>query len=316
MNKDLFIRYFTGRLSEQEEKALLDWIEESEENRKEFLQERKLWDMLLLNTPETIIDEEKTLTIRGTSRRRIIQFTSIAAVLIVLLSISIWFVTNKLRTEKPVLNIVDVPIGQRVLLTLSDGSKVWLNAKSRFSFPNHFGKNNRTVQLVGEALFDVVHNENSPFIVNTPQYQVKVLGTQFDVYAYKNSNTFETTLIQGKVILSENNANSLPFELNPGEQFLFDTLSRERNIRKVETEEYTTWINGVYSFNNQLFSSIVQRLERYYEVNIDVAYPELMNFRFTGKFRYSDPLSVILDVVKKSKAFQYKQTGNKILIYK
>jgi ferric-dicitrate binding protein FerR (iron transport regulator) len=274
--------------------------------------------MLLLNASDDAIKDGKiTGTFVRKSKRWIIQLGTIAAIFLIAFGTGVWFRTGQnQRNESGRVNIVEVPIGQRVLITMADGSKVWLNAKSTFSFPDHFDKDNRTVQLSGEALFDVVHNEGAPFLVNTQKYQVKVLGTKFDVCSYKNSCSFETTLLEGKVMLSKNNSNVQPIELKPDEQFVFDTLTNKSDIRKVDTREYTSWIDGVYSFNDQLFSSIVQSLERYYEMKIVVNYPEMMDFRFTGKFRCSDPLPMILDVVRKSKFFNYRQEDNKIIIYK
>jgi ferric-dicitrate binding protein FerR (iron transport regulator) len=318
MDNGIFIKYFKGELSEQDEMILLDWLDKSQANREEFLKERKLWDLLLLNASDEASKEDEIVgTSIGKSKRWFLQISKVAAIFLIAFGSGIAFrIIQSDKSETVRINTVEVPIGQRVLMTLSDGTKVWLNAKTRFSFPDHFDKNNRTVHLNGEALFNVVHNAEAPFLVNTARYQVKVVGTKFDVYAYKNSGTFETTLIEGKVILSEYNTNNKPIELKPDEQFVFDTLKNITEIRKVDTKEFTSWIDGVYSFNDQLFSSIVQRLERYYEMKIEVNYPELMDYRFTGKFRGSDPLTVILDVVKKNKSFNYKLTDNKIIIYK
>lgn len=94
-----------------------------------------------------------------------------------------------------------MPAGQRAELTLSDGTKVWLNAKTTFSFPDHFDDHQRNVILDGEAYFDVAHNEKSPFVIQTEKYNVKVLGTEFNVRAYKEDEiyAFETALINGSV---------------------------------------------------------------------------------------------------------------------
>lgn len=318
MNKSDFIKYFTGNLSEQEEKTLLDWLDENESNREEFLKERKLWDMLLLNSSD---DETKGVKVIGRSNEKssrwMIQLGKVAAIFLLAFGAGMLFRTIQNTKEETVqITTVEVPVGQRVLMTLSDGTKVWLNSKSKFSFPDHFDKTNRTVQLNGEAFFDVVHNEKVPFLVNTEKYQIEVLGTKFDICSYRNNCTFEATLLEGKVMLSENNTNAKPIELRPDEQFVFDTLTNKSEVRKVTAKEYTSWIDGVFSFNDQLFSTIVQKLERYYEIKIEVNYPELLGYRFTGKFRESDPLTVILDVVKKSKSFNYKQEENKIIIYK
>lgn len=323
MNKEYIIRYFSGELAEHEEKALLDWVDESEANRKAFFRERELWDMLLLNAPDADFEmhgmeaEDNVKVSQIKSRRWITEIVKIAAVVILAFGAGMWLTLKYgIKADSVHMNTVEVPVGQRTSLTLSDGTKVWLNSQSHLTFPDHFDKNNRTVQLDGEALFDVVHNENAPFLVSTSSCRVRVLGTKFNVFAYKNSSIFETTLVRGKVELTPNMAGAMPTELKPSQQFVYNVQSHKTDVREVDTQEYETWVDGVLTFNDQPFSSIVQRLERYYEVTIIVNDPELLDFRFTGKFRFTDPLPVILDVVKRYKSFRYTEEGNKITIYK
>jgi transmembrane sensor len=320
--KDVFIKYFKGELTSQEEKDLLDWIDESEANHQEFFRERKLWDMILLNVSDessakTGSDENRDNHFHPVRKRWLYEIGKIAAVFILAFGAGTWF-SSRQTTMPPAehMNTIEVPAGQRVHLVLSDGTKVWLNARTHFSFPDHFNMHNRTVQLDGEAMFDVAHNEKAPFLVNTSNYQVKVLGTQFNVFAYKNGNVFETTLIRGKVILTSNNDNTHSIELKPDQQLKYNIRDHKEELREVDAQARTTWVDGILSFNDQSFSSIAQRLERYYNVDIEVNYPELLDFRFTGKFRYSDSLPVILDVVKKYKSFRYIENGNKITVYK
>jgi len=315
MNKSVFIQYFKGELSEQQENDLLDWVEQSEENYQELLMERKFWDMLILNDVDKNTESEIDFQQPNRFRKIIYNAGKVAAIFIVAFGLGILFKTNlglQIATIK--FNKIEVPRGQRVLITLVDGTKVWLNAKSKFTFPDHFEKNNRSVQLDGEAYLDVVHNEKVPFIVNTSKYQIKVLGTRFNVNAYQNSTNFETTLVEGRVVLKTNDPGSLAIELKPDEQFSEDSGNHKSHIRKVAAKEDISWIYGVYTFNDQSFSYIVQRLERYYDTKIVVNYPELLDYRFTGKFRYRDSLTMILDVVKHNKSFTYKQVGNKIII--
>jgi ferric-dicitrate binding protein FerR (iron transport regulator) len=315
MNKSVFINYFKGQLSESQEKDLLDWVELSEENYQELLSERKLWDILILSDASKNRESDNDFEQTSRFRRVIYNVGKVAAIFIVAFGLGILFKTNSgLQNPTTKFNKIEVPRGQRVLITLVDGTKVWLNAKSKFIFPDHFEKNNRTIQLDGEAYFDVVHNEKVPFIVKTSKYQVKVLGTRFNVNAYQNSANFETTLVEGRVILQTNDPGSLAIELKPDEQYSEDSGTGKFEIKKVAAKENITWIDGVYTFNDQSFSSIIQRLERYYDTKIVVNYPELLDYRFTGKFRYRDSLTMILDVVKHNKAFTYKQVGNRIII--
>jgi ferric-dicitrate binding protein FerR (iron transport regulator) len=314
MEREFFIRYFEGTISDEEEKALLKWIEESEENRRVVIKERQLWDMLILNYPEeTIALPSESGNSKRIGRRIFIELIKVAAVFFIAVLGSIYFLTD--RKEIPqAWNTIEVPIGQRTQLTLADGTKVWLNAKTKFTFPDRFNAAQRVVKLDGEAIFDVTHNEKSPFIVETEKYNVRVLGTEFNVYAYKHSNSFEATLIRGKVMIEDHTAES-KVELKPDFMAVYNSNDDQLDIRRVNALQSVFWREGIYSFENEPLTSIFQRLERYYEVEFDVRNKKIMMDNFTGKFRYRDSIDVILEVVKKSSRFRYSKSENKITIY-
>ena len=318
MDRAIFIKYFEGTISPIEEKELLDWVEASSENKRVFMQERQIWDMLLLNGP----DEQENLRLtpseggdrKFSGRKIFLELAKIAAIFIGAVLVSYFFFMDKVNT-KQAWNTIEVPSGQRTHLTLADGSKVWLNAKTRFTFPDHFNKGNRIVKLDGEAVFDVAHNVDLPFIVETNKYNVKVLGTEFNVYAYKQSNLFETTLIRGKVLIEKSDSKENALELSPDQMARYNEETGKLEITKVNTLQSIYWREGVYSFENETLASIFQRLERYYEVEFDVKNQKILQNSFTGKFRYRDPIEIILEVVKKSSRFRFSKTNNKITIY-
>jgi transmembrane sensor len=319
MNKETFIKYFNGSISEEEEKNLLSWIDECEANRHEFFQERKLWDMFLLNSSSEMMVQSPTLKDKKVSKlvvnKWVIELSKIAAIFLLAFFVS-FLLMKKPLSEAQAWNTIEVPIGQRTCLHLADGTTVWLNAKTKFSFPDRFKKDIREVKLDGEAIFDVSHNEKVPFIVKAQKYNVKVLGTEFNVYAYDNSNVFETTLVKGKVLLEKNDSKEKAVELHPDQIAIYNAQSKLLEIKPVDTIESLYWKEGIYSFNNQPLSSIIQRLERYYEVTINVKNPKILGSKFTGKFRYSDPIEVILEVVRKGTSFKYIKKDNEITIYK
>lgn len=319
MNQETFIRYFNGTISRHEEQKLLDWIEASDENRQQFLRERQLWDMLLLHHPDevpadmpVIVPEPET---RSRTRSMVIEFSKIAAVFAVAFALSFFLMRNKQQVEEISWNTIEVPAGQRSHLTLADGTKVWLNAKTKFTFPGKFTTGNRYVKLDGEAVFDVAHNEQQPFIVETQKYNVKVLGTEFNVYAYSQSQTFETTLLKGKVLIEKSDSEDKPVELMPDQMASFNESNGQLELKNVNTQQSVFWREGIYSFENQSLESIFQRLERYYEVEFDIRNKKILQDNFTGKFRYRDPIDVILEVVKQSSKFRYTRQNNRITIY-
>jgi ferric-dicitrate binding protein FerR (iron transport regulator) len=320
MKEDFFIRYFKGQLSQEEERQLLDWLEKDQENRDFFSRERKLWDLLMLNPDEPSlkkINQRKPVEKENnTSMKWLMELIKVAAVFIIgfyLATLLPWGKSDK-RDLQVKENTIEVPIGQRVCITLADGTKVWLNAMSRFTFPDKFSENTREVKLDGEALFEVAHNPDVPFIVKTSKHDIRALGTKFNVYAYSNNPNMETVLINGKVIINEQGNEKTQYELFPKHMIIFGDKERPKISSIVDTNEYTDWIDGTYIFDDQLFSSIIQRLERYYEVNIMVKNEKLLNHRFTGKFRHSDPITVILDVIKMNQAFKYTVKGSNIVI--
>lgn len=318
MDKEIFIKYFNGTISSEEEKQLLSWIETSEENKQLFMQERQLWDLLLLNYPEEInLNSDQTNRINNktnTAKRILLEIAKIAAIFLVAISVSFYFLSDRNEASQD-WNTIEVPLGQRTHITLSDGTKVWLNAKTKFTFPDHFNKENRLVKLDGEAIFDVTHNEKSPFIVETEKFNVKVMGTEFNVYAYSQSNSFETTLIRGKVAIEKSNSAETAIELSPSHMAQYNELTGKLELKQVNTQQSVFWREGIYSFENETLSSIFQRLERYYEVEFDVKNRKILQDNFTGKFRYRDPIEIILEVVKKSNRFRYSKNDNKITIY-
>ncbi|MCE5344848.1 MAG: DUF4974 domain-containing protein [Bacteroidales bacterium] len=318
MDKVIFIKYFNGTISEEEEKDLLSWIDMSEANRHEFFKERELWDMFLLNSSTEMIFQSTELKGRKLSKpainKWVFELSKIAAIFLVAFLVSILLV-KKTGKKTQSWNTIEVPIGQRTCLRLADGTTVWLNAKTKFSFPDRFKKDFREVKLDGEAVFDVSHNEKVPFIVKAKKFNVRVLGTEFNVYAYDNSNIFEVALVKGKVLLEKNASKEKSVELIPNQIATYNEQNKSLEIQTKDTFESLYWKEGIYSFNNQLLSSIIQRLERYYEVNINVKDPEILESKFTGKFRYSDPIDVILEVVRKSTSFKYIREGNEITIY-
>ncbi len=316
MNKEIFIKYFRNELSESEEKALLAWIEENEANKQVFLNERKLWDLILLNTPANNVNlNNEEAQPKSKAKRWIGELSKIAAIFVLAALIGGLYVKNRQPVEAQVWNTIEIPIGQRASITLTDGTRVWLNAKSKFSFPDKFSKDKREVKLDGEAVFDVAHNENASFIVKTKRFNVRVLGTKFNVYAYDNSQVFETTLVRGKISLEKTSSGQKPLILSPNEMAVYNDNSRNVQVKTVDTKESLYWTEGVYSFDNQPLSSIIQRLERYYEVTITVKNHELLKNKYTGKFRYSDPIEVILEVVRKNTFFRYKKNKSEIIIY-
>ena len=239
----------------------------------------------------------------------------IAAVTIV--AIAGYFITSDFLYNKEVqLQTVTVPAGQRAQITLADGTRVWLNSKSTMKYAANFGRNERNVELDGEAYFEVAKNKNTPFYVHTETNKVKVVGTSFNVCAYSGSHEFGTTLVEGIVDIYPANSSQIITRLQKDEVFLNENGKCRKAV--LPSYEYLRWKEGLYCFDDAPFSGILGRLEKYYNVKITVASPQLLNYgSFTGKFREQDGIEHILRTISKDHPFKFRINEEKdsIVIY-
>jgi ferric-dicitrate binding protein FerR (iron transport regulator) len=328
MEEEIFIKSFEGNISPDEETKLLDWVDSNEENRKTYLECRKIWDMYQLHRYpiepsigfRQLLIERNPEAINGQTsssrhNRYLWEFLKIIAIFVIAFGCS-WYFFSYLQTPRSLYNRIEVPSGQRVKLTLPDGSLVWLNAQSKFTYPAVFDKQARNVELDGEGLFEITHNPKQPFRVKTPVYTVEAKGTQFDVYAYGNSSAFETILIAGSIIVSDSTRD---YSLQPGEQLFFNQTNNEMELRKVNPNDYISWKDGYYFFNDITFEEMSKRLGHYYNTRIIINDPAVLAYRGTGKFRQFESITQIMDVIKSDMPFKYeynKDTNELIIIKK
>ena len=212
---------------------------------------------------------------------------------------------------------VTVPAGQRAQITLADGTRVWLNAQSTLTYASNFGRGERNVELDGEAYFEVAKNKDIPFYVHTEMNKVKVVGTSFNVCAYTGSKEFGTTLVEGIVDIYPANSNQMITRLQKDEVFLNEDGKCKKTI--LPSYKYLRWKEGLYCFDDAPFNGILGRLEKYYNVKITVANPELLNYgSFTGKFREQDGIEHILRTISKDHPFEFtiNEAKDSITIYK
>lgn len=219
--------------------------------------------------------------------------------------------------ENLVFNDIYIPYGQTFTITLSDGTKVWLNAGSRLKFPQNLNSTtqNRIVYLEGEAYFDVTKDAKRPFIVNAENLDIKVLGTQFNVSAYKSDSSIATTLVEGSVNVYENSNPDTEVVLTPNYQASFSKENGTLTSQKVDTHIYTSWMENVLVIDNLSFEQILNKLERSYNVSIINKAEGLKNEVYKGEFE-NERLETILNTIASSTPFTYKIENNIITISK
>jgi transmembrane sensor len=201
---------------------------------------------------------------------------------------------NSLVSAKPTYNTIETPRGGQIKVNLPDGTKVWLNAASFIRFPTNFSGSERNITLEGEAYFEVTHNANKPFNVYTTGTQIHVLGTHFNINAYRDEDTVKTTLIKGSVKLTSNNTSAL---LKPGEQGSIKENGTGFNISAVDTSLVMAWKNDLFKFNNTDLHTLMRQLSRWY--NIDIVYESgVPNDVFFGNISRQTNLSKVLKILE------------------
>ena len=271
---------------------------------REFLALRKLHDITLWQSS----DEANPLTTHTKPRTFIgvrylaIELVKIAAIFIVAILGAKYFLQSPDVVDPVAMQTIRVPAGQRAELTLTDGTKVWLNAKTTFVFPNHFDPQCRIVTIDGEGYFEVTSN-NQPFTVKTPIYDIKVWGTKFNVMAYSGKPFFETALFEGSVELL-NPGGEKGELIHPNERIFLDNDRLKR--APISNYNHFLWKEGMISFDNESFPEMVRKLELYFDLKIVVKNKSLLSYTCTGKFRTKDGVDHILKVLQLSNHFRFK----------
>jgi ferric-dicitrate binding protein FerR (iron transport regulator) len=226
-------------------------------------------------------------------------------------------VFQNIISKKTNYNTVIVPYGKRTLITLSEGTKVWLNSGSKLIFPAVFSENKREVYIDGEAVFEVTHSETTPFYVQTRDFDIKVLGTVFNVSSYADDKNSSTVLQKGKIELSyKGNAifTNEKFTILPGTMAVFNPDKNNFTKEKVNPQDYMSWHDGYLVFNNEKLINILKRLSRYYNVDILLTDAKIQNETFSGKLDLKSSPSKVLDIIAKTTPFIYEREDNQIVI--
>ncbi|MDO6432230.1 FecR domain-containing protein [Flavitalea sp. BT771] len=214
-------------------------------------------------------------------------------------------------------NTLSTPKGRQFHIKLPDGTEVWLNAASAIHYPTIFTGKDRTVELTGEAYFEVAGNPSMPFIVKVDQTAgIKVLGTHFNVNAYRNEPVMKTTLLEGSIQFHtgiEMAPGEQIVKLRPGQQSQLETSTRKLAIENdVETEKAVAWKNGIFNFNDASLQEVMNQLERWYD--IEVAYENNISpIRFYGKMTKNIPLNDLLLILEKSQV-HFKVVGRRLIV--
>ncbi|SMG21383.1 FecR family protein [Arenibacter troitsensis] len=317
----IIAKSFKGELDSKEQDFLDQWISMSQENKRKFGIYEKLWkrsgELLLSNTidiEQSLLKTKKRIPDFRFKRRTRFGNFRVAAVFI--LAMGLGFLINYLLggndlidgTPQIVYQEVRASYGTRTKLILADGTNVWLNSGSTLKFPIDFDNvEERAVELNGEGYFDVTKNESKPFIVNTSGLDVKVYGTSFNVSAYEEYDSMEVALVEGKVSLVQGVKGDRKeyMVLNPND--VVECNISEKRLSRIsdsKMNKYTSWKDGQMIFYGDPIAKVVSRLEKWYNVDIEIRDKALENYRFTATFN-DESLEQVLKLLSLSSPMEY-----------
>lgn len=311
MTDELLFKYFSNEASAEEVAQIEQWLDEDPARQSEFDSAHYLFNAMILHS-----DELSKMTTPGalekTSRkskvRRLVYRYAAAAAAVVIAGLSGVFVEREINYNKMTAqtNVLEVPAGQRMSVTLSDGTQVQLNGNSRIEYPVIFSRKQRNVKLSGEAFFEVKHDERHPFIVETFASKVEVLGTRFNVYADEASEYFSTALVDGKVKVTTNDETAEQVVLAPDE--MVRVVNNHLVVTKVDAENLISWTEGYVNLADTDFESLMRRFENVYGVKIVIERETMPEIGYkSGKIRVSEGVNFALKLLQHECKFTYTE---------
>lgn len=310
MRRDILYKFFEGKASPKEQRLIGQWLDESEKHKEVLVRERIVFDAMIVSGG--ITDRQSVQSRKKRTRVVFMELLRVAAVILVMFLVGGYIYVRKMEEIRLANNIVTVPVGQRVNLQLPDGTSVWLNASSEIIYPAYFSGSTREIHLNGEAYFEVEHNASKPFIVHTETFDIKVLGTKFNVEAYKGMEGFTTALMEGSVEVTDRKNKDKSVRLYPAQKVAF----RNGELCKSPIDNYDVyrWREGLICFKETRFADLMRQLEKNYGVRILINNEAVKEKVFSGKFRTTDGIDNALRLLQKEGHYTFEWDENKTTV--
>jgi len=248
---------------------------------------------------QLILSEQKTVVLQG--KEAVVTYDSA----------SIHTGAEKIsKNEIASYNSLMVPYGKSSVLTLHDGTKIWINAGTRLVYPVEFETNKREIYVNGEIFLDVAHDAKRPFIVHTNDLRIQVMGTRFNVQAYASDDQSRIALESGSVKIISETADDVT--LKPNTMYEQDK-SGHSSVKDIDIGKYTSWIHGLYMYESERLDVILKRLTRYYgtEIVFDASVSEI---RCTGKLDLKENLDDVLATISVAALVEYVKDGERYIV--
>ena len=285
MQDEVIYRYLTGKCSPEEEQQIQEWYQQDPENHQRDIDRvRLVFESVLVHQVIGAVGKrpKRTWTLR---------------------KVLYWMRAHTYDEISAQFTSFETPAGQRVSMNLSDGTHVWLNAGSRIEYPVVFDRKARRVKVSGEAMFEVTHDANRPFIVETFVSEIEVLGTKFNVVADESRSLFSTTLLEGKVKVTSGDQNVI---LHPDE--VVNLINGHLLVFHNNDPVAMQWTEGILSMKGISFEELMSKFERIYDVKIVYECEKIPTIEFaSGKIRISDGIDHALRVLQHVADFTYER---------
>lgn len=314
---ELMLKSLLNEISEEEKELLDKEISKDKKLKKGFFSLISFWKNFFPKSySHTIIDKtEKKLgfTYGLSSGTKSWKWLKVAASVLLILSLSFSAYQLLKPKQQITLNEYSCVSGEVREVQLSDGSKVWLNSSSLLIASEPFVGDKREVTLFGEAYFEVAHNEEQPFIVETVNLKTQVLGTHFNIVAYPTDEVHEISLYEGKVQITKELNAGKNYILNPGDRAYFTLKTGEIKVVNTDLGKEAQWRDGILRFYDEDLFSICKKLERKFQSKIFIADSVVGDLSFTAEFK-EESLDKIMQMLSEAQAFNYEFTTNGLLI--
>ena len=311
------IRNFTeGKYSFRDFKRIVSWFEDLSLRGEIEMALKQHWDefKVVKDEPEkdlnTVYEKLRQQILEEQQgnlslyKRIIHTYSKVAAILLLpLLVYSSYSLINKFDHKETAWAEIYSPHGARTQFFLPDGSQGWLNSNTKLKYPLDF-KQNRHLELSGEAYFEVTHNKNLPFVVSTRNLDIEVVGTVFNVSALEEENTTEVILEEGKVII-ENPGIKLNTVMKPDQKFVYNNLSKMYQTTSLNAQQYNAWKDGLLVFRNEPLSEVFKRLSRWYNVKITAENEQINRYKYRATFR-EEPIEEVIRLISLTVPIEYE----------
>jgi transmembrane sensor len=312
---------FAGTAAAEDVERLNAWVSDSKDNKLYYQRMKNIWELWHNEVnPHDVATEKAYLKVQGRLgflRKPSLAFAFLwkAAAILFLPMLAGSYYLGTLRQDqraaavRPVYNEVSAAFGTRSMLTLGDGSRVWLNSGSRLKYPKDFSGRRREVFLTGEAYFEVESDASRPFIVRTKRLNVRATGTRFNVNVSSIEKANQITLVEGKVTVCKNVAGGGTVEISqmsPSQHMAFDTLSGACKVETEDTYRFIAWKDGKLIFRNEPLEDVIKKIGYFYHVDIELKDEKLKEYRYRATFE-EESLDEILHLLKISSPVDYRE---------